>query len=178
MTKMTIETDSKGKSFRMYRQRTHVTCGPAACLIMWANVNNADPIADEGGVIALTQKYPGAWNAVNGANIGNLSRVLAEMGIPNELVRYDNGGKFRSGLHNRVHNKKPALVFAEWEVNAAVRGHFAVVAYADAALDKFTVLDPYFGMQEPGGLPSYYVYVDGTPNDPSLMMTGAVIFVK
>lgn len=178
MTTMTIKTDSNSRSYRYYKQRTQVTCGPACCLMMWANVYGSDPIADEGGVIELSKKYPKPWNAVKGASIENLSRVLADMGIANELKRYTNGADFRSGLHNGVHRNKPALAYADWEVDAAVKGHFAVIGYADSARDKWTVLDPYFGMQEPGGLPSYYPYVEGASNEESLMFDGSVILVK
>ena len=84
----------------------------------------------------------------------------------------------RSAFHNRVHRKKPALAFAEWEVAAKVVGHFVVVGYADSAKDEWTVLDPTNGFQETTGIPAYYPYVDGTDNDPVLKFTGAVAFVK
>ena len=178
MTTMTLKVDKHGQAFRYYRQRTQVTCGPACCLMMWANVQGADPIADEGGVITLSRKYPKPWNPISGAEIGNLSRVLAEMGIANEVQTIKDPLKLRSAFHNRVHRKKPALAFAEWEVAAKVVGHFVVVGYADSAKDEWTVLDPTNGFQETTGIPAYYPYVDGTDNDPVLKFTGAVAFVK
>ena len=178
MTKTTLKTDSHGWTYRYYSQKTQVTCGPACCLMMWANVNGADPIADEGGVIALSQKHPKPWNAKTGAEINNLSRVLAAMGVANEVATFKEPRPFRTALHNKVQQKKPALAFAEWEVDAAVKGHFVVVGYADSAVDKFTILDPTFGMHEINGMPAYYPVIKGDDTDPVLRFTGAVIFVK
>ena len=178
MTTMTQTTDSHGWTYRLYRQRNQVTCGPACCLMMWANVHGADPIADEGGVIALSRKYPEAWSPKTGANIANLSRVLADMGVPNELQRHKDGGKLTSALHNKVHRNKPALAYAEWEVAAGVRGHFVVVGYADSASDKYTILDPTYGFQEASGIPFYYPSIKGDDTDPTLKFSGAIIVVK
>ena len=178
MTQMTIQTDAHGWSFRTYRQRTQVTCGPACCLMMWANVYNADPEADEGGVIALSRKYAKPWNPITGAEIGNLSRVLGEMGIVTEVQTITQPGPLRSALHRRVARNKPALAFAEWEVAAKVVGHFVVVGYADSVRDSFTILDPTNGFQEVTGIPAYYPVITGTDNDPVLKFTGAVAFVR
>lgn len=177
MTKMTVVKDSHNRSYRTYTQKTQITCGPACCLIMWANVNNADPIADEGGVIALSKAYPKPWNAQTGAEINNLSKVLGQMGVSNEVKTYATPNELRSALHRRVHDKKPALAFVEWEVNAKVIGHFVVVGYADSARDMWTVLDPLHGLQEPTGVPSYYPVLKGDDTDPVLRFTGAVAFV-
>ena len=177
MTKMMQKTDKHGRNFRYYKQRTQVTCGPACCLMMWANVFEADPIADEGGVIALSRKHPKAWNPVSGAEISNLSRVMAEMGIPNEVKTITDPRQLRSAFHNRVHRKKPALAFAEWEVASKVVGHFVVVAYADSARDEWTILAPSNGVQATTGIPAYYPYVNGSDDDPVLKFTGAVAFV-
>lgn len=177
MTKMTIVKDSRNRTYRTYTQKTQITCGPACCLIMWANVRDADPIADEGGVITLSKAYPKPWNAQTGAEINNLSRVLAQMGVPNEVKTFSSGADLRSALHRKVQAKKPALAFVEWEVNAKVIGHFVVVGWADSASDTWTVLDPLHGIQEPNGIPSYYPIIKGDETDPVLRFTGAVAFV-
>ena len=153
MTAMTSFTDGHNRTYRTYRQKTQVTCGPACCLIVWANVHNADPIADEGGVIALSRAYPKPWNPATGAEINNLSGVLRSMAVLNQVETFDSTGDLRAALHRRVHHGKPALAFAEWEVDATVIGHFVVVGYADARADQWTILDPLHGPQETTGIP-------------------------
>ena len=176
MTTMTQVTDSRGKTYRTCQQRTQVTCGPACCLIMWANVNNADPEADEGGVITLSKMFDKPWNPQTGAEIGNLTRVLRQMGLHAKNETYTDAGQLRTAMHRSVGPKKPALAFAEWEVASGVVGHFVVVAYADAVRDAFTVLDPAHGLQEPTGLPFYYPLTnDASP--PVLKFTGAITFI-
>lgn len=176
MTTMTSFTDRHGRSYRTYRQRTQVTCGPACCLIMWANVYQADPIADEGGVIALSRAYPKAWNPSTGAEINNLSSVLRSMAVPNQVEVYTATGDLRAALDRKVQFRKPALAFAEWEVEAAVVGHFVVVGYANARADEWTILDPMHGPQETTGIPAYYPITDDA-EPPVLRFTGAVAFV-
>jgi hypothetical protein len=175
MTAMTSFTDKHGRAYRTYRQRTQITCGPACCLIMWANVHGADPIADEGGVIGLSKAYPKPWNPSTGAEIGNLSSVLRSMAVPNELETFSSTGDLRAALHRRVARGKPALAFAEWEVDAAVIGHFVVVGYADARADEWTILDPLHGAQEVTGIPAYYPITDDA-DPPVLRFTGMVAF--
>ena len=175
MTAMTIFTDKHNRTYKTYRQKTQVTCGPACCLIMWANVYHADPIADEGGVIALSQAYPKPWNASTGAEINNLAGVLRSMAVPNQVETFSATGDLRSALHRRVQFGKPALAFAEWEVDAAVVGHFVVVGYADAHADQWTILDPMNGPQETTGIPAYYPVTDDA-DPPVLRFTGAVAF--
>lgn len=177
MTAMTVVTDTGGRKFRTYKQKTQVTCGPACCLIMWANVYNKDPTADEGGVITLSKMFPKPWNAATGAEINNLSRVLANMAVRNTVTVHTNGQDLRLGLQMKVKPNKPAMAFVEWEeVTGRVIGHFVVVSAADAAKDKWTVLDPYYGLQEPGGIPFYYPYT--TEKDPpSLKFSGAILTV-
>lgn len=176
MTAMTSFTDRHGRTYRTYRQRTQVTCGPACCLIMWANVYQADPIADEGGVIALSRAYPKAWNPSTGAEINNLSSVLRSMAVPNQVEVHATTGDLRAALHRKVQFRKPALAFAEWEVEAAVVGHFVVVGYANARADEWTILDPMHGPQETTGIPAYYPITDDA-EPPVLRFTGAVAFV-
>lgn len=176
MTRMTIVTDTRGARWRTCRQSTQTTCGPACCLIMWANVHNRDPEADEGGVIALSRMFDKPWNPQKGAEIGNLTRVLRQMGLNAVQETITDGGQFRTALHRRVRAGRPALAFAEWEVASTVVGHFVVIAHADAALDRFTVLDPAHGLQQPTGLPFYYPVVDGD-DQPALKFTGALAFV-
>jgi len=176
MTKMTIVTDARGTRYRTCRQSTQTTCGPASCLIMWANVHERDPEADEGGVIALSRMFDKPWNPQKGAEIGNLTRVLRQMGLHATQETITDGGQFRSALHRRVNPKRPVLAFAEWEVASTVVGHFVVIAYADAARDLFTVLDPAHGLQQPTGLPFYYPVVDGD-DQPTLKFTGALTYI-
>jgi hypothetical protein len=176
MTAMTLVTDSRQHTYRTCRQSTQTTCGPASCLIMWANVFDADPEADEGGVIALSRMFDKPWNARSGADIGNLTQVLRQMGVAARTETIKDGGLLRSALHRKVHPGKPALAFAEWEVDSTVVGHFIVIAYADAARDAFTFLDPAHGKQEPTGIPFYYPSTDDA-EPPVLKLTGAVTFV-
>jgi hypothetical protein len=173
---MTIVTDTRGARWRSCRQSTQTTCGPACCLIMWANVQGRDPEADEGGVIALSRMFDKPWNPRKGADIGNLTRVLRQMGLHATQETITDAGLFRGALHRKVHPNRPALAFAEWEVNATVVGHFVVIAHADAARDRFTVLDPAHGLQEPTGLPFYYPVTDAD-DPPVLKFTGAVTFI-
>lgn len=176
MTKMTTFTDSHSRTYRTYRQKSQVTCGPACCLIMWANVHQADPIADEGGVIALSKAYPKPWSPTKGAEINNLSTVLRNMGVANTVETFAQTGDLRTALHRRVGFRKPALAFAEWEVASSVVGHFVVVGYANATTDKWTILDPLHGAQETTGIPAYYpITEDEEP--PVLRFSGAVAFV-
>ena len=175
MTVMTTYTDRHRQTYRTYKQKTQVTCGPACCLIMWANVHQADPIADEGGVIAPSRAFPKPWNPHTGAEINNLSAVLRNMAVPNEVATYTDRGALRAELDRRVGFRKPALAFAEWEVDAAVVGHFVVVGFANARADEWTILDPLHGPQEVTGIPAYYPITDD-PEPPVLRFTGAVAF--
>ena len=169
-TKTTIESDSAGNKCRMLRQKTQVTCGPAACLIMFANVYDKDPGADEGGVIALSKAYPGAWTQQKGANIDNLAKVMGHMMMRVEVKRFTGGlGDLKVALRTRVRLKKPALAFLEWGRASGVVGHFVVVGAARTSGDTYTLLDPCFGLQEMSGMPFYY-----PTNDDSLEFTGAV----
>ncbi|MBM3619479.1 MAG: hypothetical protein FJX20_02220 [Alphaproteobacteria bacterium] len=177
MTKTTKVKDSKNREFRTVTQKTQVTCGPACCLIMWANVYDADPQADEGGVIALSKAFPKPWNAVTGAEINNLSSVLRQMGVRTKVETYTNNGELKKALTTKIKPKKPALVFVEWEVDANVKGHFAVCSATTASEDRYTVLDPMYGLQEMVGLPFYYPYTSGDEVI-SLKFTGAVAFVE
>jgi hypothetical protein len=174
-TKTTIETDSAGNTFRMVRQKTQVTCGPAACLIMFANIYDKDPDADEGGVIALSKMYPDAWTQQKGANIDNLAKVMGQMMMRVEVKRFTGGlTDLKTALRTRIRPKKPALAFLQWEqASGIIVGHFAVVGAARAAGDTYTLLDPYFGLQEMSGMPFYYPNTD-EPDQPSLQFTGAV----
>lgn len=177
MTKTTKVKDSKNREFRIVRQKTQVTCGPACCLIMWANVNDADPLADEGGVIALSKAYPKAWNAQTGSEINNLSSVLRQMGVRTKVETFTTNGALKTALVTKIKPKKPALVFVEWETAANVKGHFVVVGAANSSEDKYTILDPFYGLQEMVGLPFYYP--DTTEADPpSLKFSGAVAFIE
>jgi hypothetical protein len=177
MTKTTKVKDSKNREFRIVRQKTQVTCGPACCLIMWANVHDSDPQADEGGVIALSKAYPKAWNAQTGAEINNLSSVLRQMAVRTKVETYTATNSLKTALATKVKPKKPALVFVEWETAASVKGHFVVVGAASSSEDKYTILDPFYGLQEMVGLPFYYP--DTTePDPPSLKFSGAVAFVE
>jgi hypothetical protein len=176
MTAMTRFTDRHGRTYLTYRQRSQVTCGPACCLIMRANAHQADPIADEGGVIALSRAYPKAWNPSTGAEINNLSGVLRSMAVPNQVEVHRSTPDLRAALHRKVQFRKPALAFAEWEVEAAVIGHFVVVGYVDARADQWTILDPLHGPQETTGIPAYYPLTDD-PEPPVLRFTGAAAFV-
>ena len=170
-------TDSNGKSFRIYKQKTQVTCGPACCLILWANVYGKDPSADEGGVITLSKMFPKPWNPITGAEINNLSRVLANMAVRNTVGTYANVHDLRRELHRRVRTNKPAIAFIEWEdTSGTVIGHFVVVGAADGIADKYTILDPYYGLQEMAGQPYYYP-TTSEPDPPSLKFTGALISV-
>jgi hypothetical protein len=177
MTAMTVVTDSKGKKFRIYKQKTQVTCGPASCLILWANVYNKDPVADEGGVIVLSKLFPKPWNMVTGAEINNLSRVLANMAVRNTVTVCANVHDLRQALHRRVQPNKPAIAFVAWEeTSGAVLGHFVVIGAADGIADTYTILDPFYGLQEMGGQP-YYFPNTSEPDPPSLKFTGAIITV-
>jgi hypothetical protein len=176
MTKMTLVKDTRGFEWRHCRQSSQTTCGPASCLMMWANVHLADPQADEAGVIALSRMFPNPWNQKTGADIANLTQVLRHMGLDARHESYTNGGRFLTALHDKVHARKPALAFAEWEVASTVVGHFAVIAAADAGADLYSVLDPAHGLQQPTGMPFYYPVVDGD-DPPVLKFTGAVAFI-
>ncbi len=173
-TVTTSVTDSAGNKFRLVKQKTQVTCGPAACLIMFANVFDTNPQADEGGVIALSKAYPGAWTQQKGANIDNLAKVMGQMMMRVEVKRFTGGlTDLKTALRTRVGPKKPALAFLTWEQASGVVGHFVVVGAARVSADSYTLLDPYFGLQEMTGLPFYYP--DTTePDQPSLQFTGAV----
>lgn len=179
-TKTTIESDSAGSKFRMLRQKNQVTCGPAACLIMFANVYDKDPDADEGGVIALSKSYPGGWTQQKGANIDNLAKVMGHMMMRVEVKRFKGGqgsgalGALKIALCTRVRPKKPALAFLEWEQASGVVGHFVVVGAARTSSDLYTLLDPCFGLQEMSGMgmPFYY-----PTNKDSLTFSGAVAFL-
>ena len=174
MTKTTSVTDSAGNTFRIVRQKTQVTCGPAACLIMYANVFDTDPEADEGGVIALSKAYPGAWTMQSGANIDNLAKVMNHMAMRVEVKRFTGGlTDLKLALRTKVGPNRPALAFLTWDQGAGVVGHFVVVGAARAAGDSYTLLDPYFGLQEMSGMPFYYPVTD-EPDQPSLQFTGAV----
>jgi hypothetical protein len=177
MTKMILVKDTRGFEWRHCRQSTQTTCGPASCLMMWANVHLADPQADEGGVIALSRMFDNPWNQATGADIGNLTKVLRHMGLDAVHETFSDGGQFVGALHRKVHARKPALAFAEWEVASTVVGHFAVIAFADAGPDWFTVLDPAHGLQQPTGMPFYYPVVEGD-DPPVLKFTGAVTFIQ
>lgn len=171
MTAMTRVVDGSGRGYRICSQKNPVTCGPAACLIMWANVNGSDPLADEGGVIELSKKLPDPWTQRKGANISNLVRVLAQMGVSTTLQRHLTTAALKTALYDKVAEKKPALAFLEWEGAASVVGHFVVVGRAQSGASKFTVLDPMFRMVEffGDGMPFYY------PTDTdSLKFSGAV----
>lgn len=179
MTKTTKVKDSGNREFRIVRQKTQVTCGPACCLIMWANVYDADPQADEGGVIALSKAFPPkAWNAHTGSEINNLSRVLAQMGVRTKVESFSGSNYLKTGLATKVKPKKPALVFVEWETDSNTIGHFVVVPYATSS-GNITILDPFYGLQEIGAvsLPFYYPTTDET-DPPSLKFSGAVAFVE
>jgi hypothetical protein len=177
MTATTKVKDSQGREFRIVRQKTQVTCGPACCLIMWANVWNSSPEADEGGVISLTKRFPKPWNAATGAEINNLSSVLGLMSVRTKVETHTSLGSLKSALGSKVQTNKPALVFVEWETAASVRGHFVVVGAASSASDSYTILDPFYGLQEMTGLP--YYYPDTSEADPpSLKFSGAVAFVE
>ncbi len=177
MTAMTVVTDSNGKKFRIYKQKTQVTCGPACCLILWANVYNKDPSADEGGVITLSKLFPKPWNMVTGAEINNLSRVLANMAVRNTVSVCADVQSLRQTLHRKVQTNKPAIAFVAWEeTSGKVIGHFVVVGAADGIADKYTILDPYYGLQEMGGQPYYYPATT-EPDPPSLKFTGAILTV-
>lgn len=177
MTTTTKVKDSKNREFRIVRQKTQVTCGPACCLIMWANVNDSDPLADEGGVIALSKAFPKAWNAQSGAEINNLSSVLRQMGVRTKVETHLQLNSLKMALATKVKPKKPGLVFVEWETAANVKGHFAVVSAASSSTDTYTILDPFYGLQEMTGLP--YYYPDTTEADPpSLKFSGAVAFIE
>ncbi|WP_376089201.1 hypothetical protein ACE7GA_17525 [Roseomonas sp. CCTCC AB2023176] len=172
MTAMTLVTDVGGRIYRTCAQKNPVTCGPAACLIMWANANGADPLADEGGVIELSKRFPEPWTPQAGANINNLSRVMAQMGMPNAVQRYpgDMAG-FKGALAKHVGERKPVLAFLAWDGTSALTGHFVVIGRANPTTGQITVLDPLFGMQELYGnsLPYYYP----TDSD-SLTFSGAI----
>jgi len=177
MTTTTKVTDSKGRVFRILKQRTQITCGPAACLIMWANVYDASPQADEGGVIALSRMFPKPWNAQTGAEINNLSSVMRQMNVRNKVETFSGHILLRNALVQHVGPKKPALAFLEWESDSAVRGHFVVVGSATSREDRYTLLDPMYGLQEMSGLPFYYP--DSAENPPpELKFSGAVAFVE
>jgi hypothetical protein len=177
MTAMTIAADTGGRKFRIYRQKTQVTCGPACCLILWANVYNKDPAADEGGVITLSKLFPKPWSMTTGAEINNLGRVLANMAVRNTVTTCANDHDLRRDLHRKVKPNKPAIAFVAWEeTSGRVIGHFVVIGAADGIADKYTVLDPYYGLQEIGGMPFYYPYTT-EPDPPSLKFTGAILTV-
>lgn len=179
MTKTTKVKDSGNRQFRLVSQKTQITCGPACCLMMWANVYDADPQADEGGVIALSKAYPPkAWNAHTGSEINNLSRVLAQMGVRTKVETYSQTNPLKSALATKVKPKKPALVFVEWETTSNTIGHFVVVPYATSS-DKITILDPYYGLQEVTAISMPFYYPDTSETDPpSLKFTGAIAFVE
>jgi len=178
MTEMTRVTDSAGRAFRICRQRNPVTCGPAACLMMWANAYDADPVADEGGVIALSQQFADSWTAARGANIANLVRVLAQMGVNTTLHRFhgdfDTLGK---ALGDKVGPRRPALAFLQWRGAASVVGHFVVVGSAVKAIDHYTLLDPAYGLQETLGT-SFYMPTADDGDQPTLLFTGAVALMN
>jgi hypothetical protein len=177
MTAMTIAADTGGRTFRIYRQKTQVTCGPACCLILWANVYGRDPAADEGGVITLSKLFPKPWSMTTGAEINNLGRVLANMAVRNTVTTCANDHDLRRDLHRKVKPNKPAIAFVAWEeTSGRVIGHFVVIGAADGIADKYTVLDPYYGLQEIGGMPFYYPYTT-EPDPPSLKFTGAILTV-
>jgi len=177
MTKTTKVKDSGNREFRIVRQKTQVTCGPACCLIMWANVNNADPQADEGGVIALSKAFPKPWNAQTGVGITNMSSVLGQMGVRTKVENYSETNPLKTALVNKVKPKKPALVFVEWETDSNTKGHFVVVPFANMSM--VTILDPFYGLQEitQASMPFYYPTTDEA-NPPSLRFSGAVAFVE
>jgi hypothetical protein len=171
MTKMLKQFDSARREFRYCFQKSAVTCGPAACLIMWANVHQAVPIADEGGVIALTKLFPDPWDPVKGANLTNLASVLRNMAVPVKEERHDTVDAMRRSLVGKVKPKKPAMVFMRWRSTASTIGHFLVVGHA--ANDHCTFLDPQYGLQEMTN-PPYRPASDEDP-PPELRFTGAVL---
>lgn len=175
MTKMLKQKDSGGRWFRLIYQKSAVTCGPAACLIMWANVHDADPIADEGGVIALTKMFPKPWDPTTGASIVNLTSVLNNMAVPAVNETFSKMDDLRNAMVTRVKPKKPALCFMQWMSTAKTIGHFVVVSYA--ANDRCTVLDPHYGLQEMTSMP-YKPQADDEDPPPVLKFTGNVTFVK
>jgi len=179
MTKTTKVKDSGNRQFRLVTQKTQITCGPACCLMMWANIYDSDPVADEGGVIALSKAFPPkAWNPQTGAEINNLSRVLAQMGVKTKVETYAQSNPLKAALAAKVKPKKPALVFVAWETDSNTIGHFVVVPYASSSANV-TILDPFYGLQEvsAGGLPFYYPTTSET-NPPSLQFSGAVAFTE
>jgi len=184
MTKTSRVTDSSGRSYRLIKQKSAASCGPACCLMMWANIYDADPIADEGGVIALSKKYADAWDATKGANISNLNVVMHQMGVNTKLERCANTETLVDRLHAKVALKKPAMCFLEWQSSATTTGHFVVVGRAKKgsnwANSAVTVLDPLYGMSEiSSGLPFYAPDTDADPDGTivSLQFSGAVLYL-
>lgn len=177
MTTTTKEKDSKKREFRIVKQKTQVSCGPACCLMMWANAYDMDPQADEPGVIALSRLFPKPWNSLTGSEINNLNSVMRQMGLRTKVETFTNNGKLMTALHDKVKPKKPGLVFVEWETDAKVIGHFVVIGGTTKSEDRYTVLDPFYGLQEMVGLPYYYPTTSET-DPPSLKFTGACAFFE
>lgn len=177
MPRMTKVTDSKNRSYRITKQQKQTTCGPAACLIMWANVYDSDPQADEAGVITLSRMFPKPWDARTGAEINNLVSVLRQMNVRAVAETHSGHILLRDALVKRVQPKKPVLAFLEWETASSVKGHFVVVGAATKANDQYTILDPMYGLNEMSGLPFYYPFSDEDP-PPELKFTGAIAYVE
>ena len=124
-------------------------------------------------MIAISKAYPGAWTQQKGANIDNLAKVISQMMMRVEVKRFTGPvGNLQIALRTRVRLKKPALAFLQWEGPSAVVGHFVVVGAARTSGDTYTLLDPFFGLQEMSGMPFY-----SPTTDDSLQFTGAVAFL-
>lgn len=184
MTKTTRVIDSGGRSYRLVKQKSLASCGPACCLMMWANIYDADPIADEGGVIALSKKFAEPWDATKGAAIANLDNVMHQMGVQTKLERCATTEALVNRLHGKVALKKPAMCFLEWQSSATTTGHFVVVGRtkrgSNWATAGVTVLDPLYGMSEIGsGLPFYAPDTDPDPDGTivALGFSGAVLYL-
>lgn len=127
-------------------------------------------------MIALSRAYPKPWNPSTGAEINTLSSVLRSMAVRNQVEVHGTTGDLRAALDRKVKFRKPALAFAEWEMEAVEIGHFVVMGDADARADACTLLDPLHGPQETTGIPACYPITDDA-EPPVLRFTGAVACV-
>jgi hypothetical protein len=92
-------------------------------------------------------------------------------------VKHSKNREFRIVRPKTQVTCSPALVFVEWETASNTKGHFVVVGAANSSEDKYTILAPFYGLQEMVGLPFYYP--DTSEADPpSLKFSGAVAFVE
>ena len=177
-TKTTIETDSAVATHSAwFVRKTQVTCGPAACLIMFANIYDKDPDADEGGVIALSKMYPDAWTQQKGANIDNLAKVMGQMMMRVEVKRFTGGLadiKLASPHAGRPKKTGPR-VFLQWGRWPPASSSVISLSWAlhapPATLTRCSI--PISGCRKCPGCRSIIPSTD-EPDQPSLQFTGAV----